>query len=362
MARMHGVIELDAAVPATILWVALATSALAATTAMVQNDIKKVLAYSTVSQLGFMFIAVGVGQYSVALFHVVTHAFFKACLFLSAGSVIHGCHHEQDMRKMGGLAKSMPITSICYGVATLAIAGICPFAGYFSKHAILASIAGTPNRFLIDQIELISFIATSIAVCTAFYMARSFIMTFLGSYRGHAEPHEAPLIMTAPVMVLALLSLVGGFVLEHPFMGYLSGLSAQGTSLEHGAEGLLSYLVGSLPGVFGIVLAVYLFILAPRERSLIRRFCGPLEKLFARTYFFDEVLNALVIRPVRKLSGIAFRSVDQSLIQGSAVALGNITSAVGELTCRITTGQVTTYLFLMFGAAATLFGIFTQVR
>ncbi len=362
MARMHGVIELDAAVPATILWVALATSALAATTALVQNDIKKVLAYSTVSQLGFMFIAVGVGQYSVALFHVVTHAFFKACLFLSAGSVIHGCHHEQDMRKMGGLAKSMPITSICYGVATLAIAGICPFAGYFSKHAILASIAGTPNRFLIDQIELISFIATSIAVCTAFYMARSFIMTFLGSYRGHAEPHEVPLIMTAPVMVLALLSLVGGFVLEHPFTAYLSGLSAQGTSLEHGAEGLVSYLVGSLPGVFGIVLAVYLFILAPRERSLIRRFCGPLEKLFARTYFFDEVLNVLVIRPVRKLSGIAFRSVDQSLIQGSAVALGNITSAVGELTCRITTGQVTTYLFLMFGAAATLFGIFTQVR
>jgi NADH-quinone oxidoreductase subunit L len=148
MGRMHGVIELDPMVPAIIMWTALATALVAATIALVQNDIKKVLAYSTVSQLGFMFLAVGAGYYSVALFHVVTHAFFKACLFLSAGSVIHGCHHEQDMRRMGGLAAKMPLTCLSYGVATLAIAGIAPLAGYFSKHAILDSIASNHNQYL----------------------------------------------------------------------------------------------------------------------------------------------------------------------------------------------------------------------
>jgi NADH-quinone oxidoreductase subunit L len=361
MGRMHGVVELDPAVPAIIMWVALATAALAATVALVQNDIKKVLAYSTVSQLGFMFLAVGAGQYAIALFHVVTHAFFKACLFLSAGSVIYGCHHEQDMRKMGGLAKSMPLTCICYGVATLAIAGIYPFAGYFSKHAILGAIESLHNPLLQPYASTIAFCATLIAICTAFYMTRSFIMTFTGSYRGDAHPHEAPAVMTLPVAVLAVLSLVGGFALNSVLFSYL------GHSLPHAAAhgesaGIVADLVGSLPGVLGIGLAYFLFVAAPKIRSSIVTIGRPLEKLFAGKYFVDEILDAVVVRPVATLSRVTFRSIDQIFVEGSGNALGSVTRAVGELTCRLTTGQVATYLLYMFAAVALMISVFVQVR
>lgn len=360
MGRMHGVVEIDPAVPAIIMWVALATAALAATVALVQNDIKKVLAYSTVSQLGFMFLAVGAGQYAIALFHVVTHAFFKACLFLSAGSVIHGCHHEQDMRKMGGLAKAMPLTCICYGVATLAIAGIYPFAGYFSKHAILGAIQSVHNPLLQPYVSRIGLCATLIAICTAFYMTRSFILTFTGTYRGEAHPHEAPAVMTLPVAVLAVLSLVGGFVLNSTLFSYL------GHSLPHAAHGesagFVADLVGSLPGVLGIALAYILFIAAPGIRASIVTIGRPLEKLFAGKYFVDELLDRVVVRPIATLSRITFRSIDQVFVEGSGNALGSVTRAVGELTCRLTTGQVATYLLYMFAAVALMISVFVQVR
>ncbi len=361
MGRMHGVVELDPAVPAVILWVALATAAVAATTALAQNDIKKVLAYSTVSQLGFMFLAVGVGQYAVALCHVVTHAFFKACLFLSAGSVIHECHHEQDMRRMGGLAKKMPITAACYGVSTLAIAGICPFAGYYSKHAIFGAISTTTNPFLHPYIGLVGGLATAIAVCTAFYMARSFIMTFLGSYRGEGHPHEAPVVMTAPVAILGVLAVVGGFLFVHPITDFVTG-PLPPTSVGHESGGLFGIFIGSLPGIFGIALAAYLFILAPREKDLLRAIFSPLERLFERKYYADELLDIAVVRPVDKLSGVTYRAIDQRIVEGSGGAVGSVVQAMGELTCRMTTGQVTTYVLLMFFAAAALFSVFSQVR
>lgn len=361
MGRMHGVVELDPTVPAVILWVALATSALAALIAISQNDIKKVLAYSTVSQLGFMFLAVGVGAYSVALFHVVTHAFFKACLFMSAGSVIHGCHHEQDMRKMGGLAKSMPLTCLSYGVATLAIAGIAPFAGYFSKHAILDALHGTTNPYLHAHAGTIGLVATSIAICTAFYMARSFIMTFLGSYRGHAHPHEAPIVMTAPVLVLAGLSVVGGLVLHHDFFEYVTGPLPAPSSHE-AASGVLGALVGSLPGILGLGAAYALFALAPALKDTLRSFVKVFEKLSAGKFYVDEILAVTVVNPVKGLSGLTFRALDQSLVAGTGDAVGNISRAVGELTCRVTSGQVSTYVMWMFGAAAFLLYFFLPVR
>lgn len=361
MGRVHGVLELDPLVPAVIMWVALATAAVAATTALVQNDIKKVLAYSTVSQLGFMFLAVGAGQYAVALCHVVTHAFFKACLFLSAGSVIHGCHHEQDMRKMGGLLRHMPVTAICYGASTLAIAGVCPFAGYYSKHAILSAIAGVSNPLLVGAAPWISYCATAIAVCTAVYMARSFIMTFLGSYRGSGHPHEAPVIMTVPVGILGVLSLVGGFLLVHPIESFVVG-PLPATSLPHEAGGVVSLIVGSLPGIFGIALAAYLGMAAPREAEAARRWLAPLGRVFERKYYFDEALNFLFVAPIKRVSRVVYRAVDQSIVEGGAGAIGSVTQAVGELACRITTGQVATYVLLMFLAAAALFSVFSQVR
>ncbi len=357
MGRMHGVLEFDPAVPATIMWVALATAALAATVALVQNDIKKVLAYSTVSQLGFMFVAVGAGCYGVALFHVVTHAFFKACLFLSAGSVIHGCHHEQDMQRMGGLAAKMPLTCVSYGVATLAIAGIAPFAGYFSKHAIFESIHEISNPYLTAQLPLIGFIATSVAVCTALYMGRSFILTFLGSYRGSEHPHEAPLVMTAPVFVLAALSVVGGLLLHHSLPTYVTG-PLPPTALHEAAPGILGYLIGSVPGIVGIGLAVWLYLIAPSLTKTIRKFAWPFEKLFSGKYFIDELYDRAIIAPVAAISRIVSRTINQTVVEGSGGAIGVVTSAVGELTCRVTTGQVATYVLIMFGAIAVLLRLF----
>jgi NADH-quinone oxidoreductase subunit L len=358
---MHGVIELDLMVPAIITWTALATALVAATIALVQNDIKKVLAYSTVSQLGFMFLAVGAGYYSVALFHVVTHAFFKACLFLSAGSVIYGCHHEQDMRSMGGLAKKMPLTCLSYGVSTLAIAGIAPFAGYFSKHAILEAIGASNSPYLHEYLTLIQMLATAIAICTALYMTRSFILTFLGSYRGQEHPHEAPLVMTSPVLVLALLSVVGGWFLQDSLLAYVTG-PLPAVAEHQTSTGILGYLIGSIPGVIGIVVAFVLYFIHPGLSAFLKRLSGPLYGLLSGKYFVDELYDRAVVSPIRALSGLTSRTLNQTFVEGTGSALGGITRAVGELTCRLTTGQVATYVLIMFGAAAILLNLFVQVR
>jgi len=361
MGRMYGVVELDPAVPAVILWVALATAAVAALIAISQNDIKKVLAYSTVSQLGFMFLAVGVGAYSVALFHVVTHAFFKACLFMSAGSVIHGCHHEQDMRRMGGLAKSMPLTCLSYGIATLAISGIAPLAGYFSKHAILEALSSAHNPYLLPYVGTIGLLATAIAICTAFYMTRSFILTFMGSYRGEAHPHEAPVVMTAPVLALAALSVVGGLLLNHSLLTYLAGVLPPVE--HHGASGgVLAALLGSIPGIIGIGLAYALFVSLPAVRESIARATKVLHAISAGKFYIDEALQLIVIAPVNALARIVSRTLDQTVAIGFGDALGSISRVAGELTCRITTGQVSTYVLWMFGSAALLLYIFLPLR
>lgn len=361
MGRMHGVVELDPAVPAIILWVAIATAALAATVALVQNDIKKVLAYSTVSQLGFMFVAVGTGFYGVALFHVVTHAFFKACLFLSAGSVIHGCHHEQDMRKMGGLASKMPLTCLSYGVATLAIAGIAPLSGFFSKHAIFESLHKVSNPYLVQNLAVLQGMATLVAICTAVYMTRSFILTFMGAYRGLHNPHEAPIVMTAPVLVLAALSLVGGFFLDHSLLEYLTGPLPERT-FAHGSMGFSGYIIGSLPGIIGIGGAYVMYSYMPSILIVIRRFVWPLEKLFVGKYFVDEIYGRVIVTPVSVVSRVISRGINQTVVEGSGSAVGSVARAVGELTCRMTTGQVATYVLIMFAAIAVLLRLFVQVR
>jgi NADH-quinone oxidoreductase subunit L len=385
MGRMYGVIELDPFVPALVCWIALGTAFLAATTAIAQNDIKKVLAYSTVSQLGFMFLAVGAGEYAVALFHVVTHAFFKACLFLSAGSVIYGCHHEQDMRKMGGLSSYMPATCIAYGISTLAIAGIWPFAGFFSKHAILDGLALSQNPYLLPWLSCIGWGAKVVALLTALYMTRSFVMTFMGKYRGgasahphHSEgdnkavdthshtPHEAPLVMVAPVLFLALLSVGGGYYLSHSFLPYLTGtgvgggvlpLSKMGSDHELGFSGILS---GSLPGVIGIGLGVVLFHVATALKDSLRRPAGLFEWLFAGKYYVDEIYDAVIVAPLTFTSGVVARALDKGIVDGGVNAVGRISEVSGELVRRATTGQVATYVVMMFVAASVFLGLFVQ--
>ena len=223
-----------------IAWIGVGTALFAATIAVAQNDIKKVLAYSTVSQLGYMFLAVGTGAYVAAIFHMITHAFFKALLFLGSGSVIHGMHEEQDMRKMGRLYCLMPVTAITFIIGWLAIAGVFPFAGFWSKDEILLfALADNPALYLVGLVT---------ALLTAYYMTRQVIMVFFGEARwtdksaehgahGDAKPHESPWVMLGPLVVLAVLSTVGGFI-QMPFSETTERLGSWLHPVVEPAEGI----------------------------------------------------------------------------------------------------------------------------
>ena len=352
LARTHFIFALAPTALAVVTIVALLTAFVAATTAVAQNDIKKVLAYSTVSQLGFMFLAAGAGAYWVAIFHVITHAFFKACLFLGAGSVIHGCHHEQDMRHMGGLGKLMPITFITYGISTLAIAGVYPFAGYQSKHAILAAWEHVTNPALAGMGEIVVLVATLTAGLTAFYMTRSVVMTFAGEYRGHAHPHESPWIMTVPLIVLAALATVGGIYLAHALPEYLSPvLPSPGA---HHPETITEGLAHSWVGILGIALGFGAFLYGKSFVDLVSSVLSPLRKLFERKYYIDELYAAFIVTPLEDLARILWRIIDQGIIDGIVNGTASFVGVNSEIVRHAHTGQIRHYALFMFVGAITL--------
>jgi NADH-quinone oxidoreductase subunit L len=303
--------------------VGLATAVLAATIGLVQNDIKKVYAYSTVSQLGFMFLAVGVGAFSVGIYHVVTHAFFKALLFLGAGSVIHACHHEQDMRHMGGLRKKIPHTFALLLIAALAISGFPLMSGWFSKEEILgAAMHHQPWMYWVAWVT---------AGMTAFYVFRSIFLTFFGEYKGHAHPHESPWIMIGPLYILAILSLVGGFlfpipkILEPVFHNVMHG--------EHVEHSMMDQILGTAPGILGMLFAYYVYVLNPSMVKTLREAAGGLYTLVYNKYFVDEVYDATIVRPIANGSrdGL-WKVVDAGVIDkgmvhgfsGAAMGLGGL--------------------------------------
>jgi NADH-quinone oxidoreductase subunit L len=348
MARLNFIFDLAPFILAIVCIVALLTAFIAATTAIRQYDIKKVLAYSTVSQLGFMFLAASVGAYWVAIFHVMTHAFFKACLFLGAGSVIHGCHHEQDMRHMGGLLKKMPITAITYGVSVLAIAGIAPLSGYYSKHAILEALAGTHNPYLVGFASWVGIIASLTAFLTAFYMTRSFAMTFLGEYRGHAHPHESPWQMTVPLLVLAGLAFIGGILPGGHLSHYLAGIVP-----VHGSHEIsfsVSDLVHSWIGIVGVLLGLLLYtrltLIPEKVFSMFPMFA----ELFSRKYYFDEIYAAVIVRPLESIANRLWKVVDQGIIDGAVNGSAMLVDVNGEIIRTTQTGQTRHYAFFMFVA------------
>lgn len=346
LARMHFLFDLAPYAQAVIAVVAVATALVAAVTALTQNDIKKVLAYSTVSQLGFMFMAAGAGVYWVALFHVVTHAFFKACLFLGAGSVIHGCHHEQDMRHMGGLWHYMPVTAATYGISTLAIAGIFPLSGYYSKHAILAALGETANPFLLGSVELLVGLASLTAFLTAFYMTRSFAMTFLGEYRGHGHPHESPAAMTIPLVVLAGLALFGGLWLADALPHFVAPVLGE-VEAHHG-EGILAGLMHSWVGFLGIAVGLLFYTKLGTVPALLYKAVLPLSTLSLNKFYFDEIYRALVIRPLELLASFLHRVVDQGIIDGAVNGTASLVDLSGEISRGTQTGQVRHYALFMF--------------
>lgn len=358
LARMHFVFDLAPLAGAVVCLIAVITAFIAATIALTQNDIKKVLAYSTVSQLGFMFIAASVGAYWVAIFHVVTHAFFKACLFLGAGSVIHGCHHEQDMRHMGGLAKLMPITFVTYLISTLAIAGIFPFAGYYSKHAIISALEHSHNPYIGNILTYILLIVKITAALTAFYMTRSLMLTFMGTYKGHAHPHESPFPMTIPLIVLSILAMFGGIYLVEILPEYLSHVL--GEIEAHAHESLVESILGSGVGIAGVFVGVLFYTVFRSLPALISKYMFVLTDLSKGKYYFDELYSSLIIRPLEEISFFLWKWIDACFIDGIVNGTGSIVEVAGETTRKTQTGQIRHYsAFILL--AAIFFVIFYLV-
>ncbi len=376
-ARMNVFFSLAPEILSLIAWIGVATALVAATIALTQYDIKKVLAYSTVSQLGYMFIGVGVGGYAAAIFHLMTHAFFKACLFLGAGSVIHAMHHEQDMRKMGGLKAMMPLTFVTFFVSVLAIAGFPPFAGFFSKDEILW-LAYT-NAHVSKLLWLLALVGAGL---TAFYMFRQLFMVFFGASRAdhHTQEHlhESPSVMTYPLVVLALGALFAGFI---GLPGVLGGSQfahwlapvIHAHAEEHASQALEWGLMGFsvLVATFGFFLA---YLMYSRGALSPERFCnlagGFFYRLFDRKYYLDEIYQVIFVNGTLLLARIGalfdqyvidgivdgsasltrFTSwlnglFDNYIIDGMVNAIANLTFWAGNKFRRVQTGNINSYLY-----------------
>jgi NADH-quinone oxidoreductase subunit L len=326
----------------TVAIIGLATAFFAATVGMTQMDIKKVYAYSTVSQLGYMFLGLGVGAFSAGIFHVMTHAFFKGLLFLGAGAVIHGLHGEQDLRQMGGLFKHMKITALTLLCASVAISGFPFTSGFFSKDAILvAAYARAPWMYWVGVLT---------AGMTAFYVFRAWILAFLGDYRGHEHPHESPLVMTGPLMILAVLSLAGGFI-NVPHI--LEPMFAE--KPENQGLAWLSAAVGLL----GIFLAFVFYVLKRGWADSFTKSIGGIYTLVYNKYFVDEAYDAAVVEPLVEGSRtVLWRGVDAGLIDGTVNGVGRRSRGVGSILRLIQSGNIRSYAaWVVLGSIALLIAI-----
>jgi NADH-quinone oxidoreductase subunit L len=347
VARLGPLYHVSATAMMTVAVIGAVTALMAATIALVQTDIKRVLAYSTVSQLGYMFLACGVGAFGVGVFHLYTHAFFKALLFLGSGSVIHAMSGEQDMGKMGGLRKKIPWTFWTFLVGTLAIAGIPFFAGFFSKDEILAAALGHPVLFGMGLFT---------ALLTSFYMARLLFLTFFGSFRGGDEAehhvHESPWVMIVPLVLLAIGSAVGGFVkVPHIVEPVFRGSAVE---LHHAAW---LPVVATLTAIAGILLAWYLYLSMPELRAGIASALRPALSVFRAKYYWDEVYNGFVRRVLVDGSRtFLWEKVDAGVIDGAVNRAGTITGALAQMLRPLQTGLVRHYALLILAGAVALLG------
>jgi NADH-quinone oxidoreductase subunit L len=333
---LHAPLAMDA-----VAIIGISTAFFAATIGLTQFDIKKVFAYSTVSQLGYMFVGVGTGVFSAGIFHLMTHAFFKALLFLGAGSVIHALSGEQDLRNMGGLRKKIPITCWTLFFASLAIAGVPGTSGFFSKDEILVGAY--------HYHPWVYWLGVLTAGMTAFYVFRAWFMAFTGEYRGKAHPHESPLSMTGPLLVLAVLSLFGGFIPVPKFLEPVFG------SNEIAAEPWM-IIVASGAGLLGILLAYVFYVAKPGLAGSVVRSLGGLYKLVYNKYFVDEIYAATVVNPVVKGSRtVLWRGVDVGVIDGLVNGVGGRSKGIGGILKRLQGGNVRTYAaWVLFGSVLLL--------
>jgi NADH-quinone oxidoreductase subunit L len=356
--RLQPLFLLNPGVLEVVAYMGGCTALFAASIAIFQNDIKKVLAYSTISQLGYMFLAVGLQAPVAAYFHLITHAFFKALLFLGAGSVIHGLHHEQDMRKMGGLRSQMPITFWTMTIGVLAIAGIPPLSGFVSKDEILHATATSGRELLIGMAFLTAFM-------TAFYMGRLWVMTFFGKFRGHHEAHESPISMTFVLVTLAALSALGGFLnwpelwggseTLHHYLGQVVHGRAHESGAEAFHESMVLAIVSSLIGMSGLGLAWWKY-----KNFSGEEFKSSLFNLFRKKYYIDELYDVLIVRNLKQLGWLLWKSIDGLIIDGilNGTAAG-ATLFSGRLR-RLQTGFAQHYaLWMWVGFLILLFGAWT---
>jgi len=357
IARTHFLFDRSPFALGAVAVVGAATALFAATMGLAQNDIKRVLAYSTISQLGYMFLACGVAAYSAAIFHLVTHAFFKALLFLAAGSVMHATGGEQDMRKMGGLRKKIPITFWTMTMAVIAICGIWPFAGFFSKDAILyaAFVQGTSGKVL-------WFVAFLTALLTALYMFRLWYMTFFGQSRSpEVHAHENSWSMLGPLVILALLSIGGGWIGMGSGLGRIGAFLAPATG-AYAAESSTPHLEWILSGaavavaLLGWLIADLYYRQKPeRAARLAAAFPGSY-KLVANKYYVDEIYDAVFVKSLLAISQyILGWVVDTAVLGGLAWLLGGIANLSGAILQRWQSGNLRSYAaWLAAGAAAVL--------
>jgi NADH-quinone oxidoreductase subunit L len=375
VARSHILFEHSETALVVVATVGCATALFAATIGLVQTDIKKVLAYSTVSQLGYMFLACGVGAFGAGIFHLMTHAFFKALLFLAAGSVIHAIGGEQDMRHMGGLSSKIKVTYWTMLIATLAIAGFPPLAGFFSKDSILFSaltVGGNGGKALYG-------VGLLTALLTSFYMFRLIFLTFHGKPRydeHHVHVHESPWSMLGPLVVLAVLSIVGGWVAAPSFWGGVDRFAAFLTPVfgtHEAAEGLSEAqahalelwlaFVAVVSALIGLGVALWLYLKQPGQPEQLAKSFQPVYKTLYNKYYVDELYGAVIVRPFVWLSeNVLWKVVDVEAIDGTVNGIAHGAAAVGDTVRHTQSGNARSYaVWVVVGALAIIIILFWPV-
>jgi len=353
--RMHPIYDVATYAHGTVAIIGAVTALFAATIAIVQTDIKRVLAYSTMSQIGYMFLAVGIGAYAAGFFHLLAHAFFKALLFMAAGNVIHTMHDEQDMRKYGGLFRQLPRTSWSFLIGSLALVGVIPLVGFFSKEQILGAALSKPD----DPLALAVWVVGAVtALITGFYTGRMWWMAFGGKpspERPVAVPHEARLVMLVPVMILAVLSVVGGFIQTRALgigPSQVSDFLAAAVNPVGWEENAGAVVVGLVT----MVLATLLFLAA--YRLYVARTWTPwssrfpwAQRLLERKYYFDEIYNAAFVRPMDGLADVGLRDIEKPVFDGAVVGTGHAAVAGASSLSLTQSGYFRNYVLVFVGGA-----------
>ena len=371
MARMSPLMEFAPTALAFVTIVGASTALFTATIGCVQNDIKRVIAYSTCSQLGYMFVAAGVGAYQASMFHLITHAFFKALLFLGAGSVIHAMSDEQDLRKMGGLGRLIPWTCALMWIGNLALAGIPPLAGSYSKDAIISAAyaAGT-------GVGTYAFICTVLAAfLTAFYSWRLLIMAFHGTSRVDHHTlehvHESPFVMVGPLVALAVGAVIAGWALHGWFIGEEWQAFWHGSIVNGATNHVLANIehvpawVEEIPlvmGIAGIALAYVMYMAVPAIPGLLASTFGGVYRFLLNKWYFDELYDAIFVRPMFRLAGVFWQVGDVKLIDGMPNGMASLAAGSSRQAVKLQTGSLAVYAFSMLIGLVVLVSVFLLFR